>query len=91
MYMRRGLKIVLFATGFATILTVLLGFVDVTPQGIVGAIWHGWPFAWRYVIVYPSSPENYDIKNFVSDVIVWFILITAICGLLSLIPRRRGK
>jgi hypothetical protein len=89
--MKRGSKIVLVSLGFAIVISALFGFVNVTPSGLVGATWHGWPFAWRYVIVYPGSPENYDFKNFLLDVIVWFIVILVIGGLLSLIPHRRGK
>jgi hypothetical protein len=91
LFMRRGGKIVLISICFAIVIAALSGFVDITPQGIVGATWHGWPFAWRYVIVYPGSPENYDFKNFLFDFIVWFIPILAIMGLLSMVPRGTRK
>jgi len=78
--MRRGVKIVLVSMGFAVAIGALSGLVDVTPQGLVGATWYGWPFAWRYVIVYPGLPVSYDFMNFLLDVIAWFILIVAIGG-----------
>ncbi len=83
--------IVSICAGLAIVITILSGFVDVTPQGILGASWHGWPFAWRYVIVYPGSPENYDFKNFTFDVVMWFIPILAIGGLLSTRFSRKRK
>jgi len=89
--MRRIGMIVSICLGFAIVITILSGFVDVTPQGILGATWHGWPFAWRYVIVYPGSPENYDLKNFTFDIVTWFVPILAIGGLLSTRFSRKRK
>lgn len=83
--------IALMCLGFAIVITILSGFVVVTPPGILGASWHGWPFAWRYVIVYPGSPENYDFKNFAFDSIVWFVPILAFGGLLSTRFSQRRK
>jgi hypothetical protein len=83
--------IVLICMGFAVVISILSGFVDATPQGIIGATWYGWPFAWRYVIVYPGSPENYDFKNFAFDVVIWFVPISAIGGLLSTRFSRKRK
>ena len=89
--MRQGGMIVLFSIGCAIAVTALLGFVNVTPQGLVGATWYGWPFAWRYVIVYPGSPTNYDFRNFLIDAIVWNVLILAAAGPLSLVRRARAR
>lgn len=83
--------IVSICAGLAIVITILSGFVVVTPPGILGASWHGWPFAWRYVIVYPESPENYDFKNFAFDSIVWFVPILAFGGLLSTRFSQRRK
>lgn len=81
--MRRVGEIVLICVVFAILITTMSGFVNVTPKGILGATWHGWPFAWRYVIVYPGSPENYDFKNFTFDVLVWLVPILAFGVFLS--------
>jgi len=89
--MRRGRKIILFCIVIAIAITVVSGFVNVTPEGILGATWHGWPFAWRYVIVYPGSPESYDFNSFAIDVLVWFVLILAVVGILSAISSRKPK
>lgn len=84
--MRLGVKVVLVSIGLAVAIVALSGVIDVTPKGLVGATWYGWPLAWRYVIVYPGSPVNYHFMNFLLDVMAWFIPIAAIGGLLFLIP-----
>lgn len=87
--MRRGRKVILLCIVLAIAITILSGLVNVTPQGILGAAWHGWPLAWRYVIVYPGSPESYDFNNFAIDVLVWFVPILAVAGILSAISSRK--
>ncbi len=81
--MKQASKIILLSVIAAIVITILSGFVNVTPQGLVGATWYGWPFAWRYIIVYPGSPENYDFKNVGIDALLWFVLIVVVATLVS--------
>ena len=77
-----------FIYGFAAgvLITLISGLIDVTPTGIMGATWHGWPLAWFYVIVYPGSPWSIDWRNFCVDLIVWSIVSFA--GFYSLLAIR---
>jgi len=75
----------LFVTAFVggVLITLISGLIDVTPSGIVGATWHGWPLAWFYVIVYPGSPWSIDWANFGGDLIVWCISFVGFYSLLA--------
>ncbi len=54
--------------------TLMTGLVDATPMNLVGARWHGWPFAWFYVIVYPGSPISFNWINLVADLTIWLVI-----------------
>jgi len=60
------------------VMTLISGLVDVTPLGILGTTWHGWPFAWFYVIIYPGSPWSIDWTSLCMDLIVWSMVTFAI-------------
>jgi hypothetical protein len=87
MRMRKSLLASTFA--FGVLITVISGFLDVTPPGILGARWHGWPLAWLYVIVYPGSPWSVDWLNFGGDIILWSVVSFA--GLFALLHFLRYK
>jgi hypothetical protein len=58
----------------STIVTLLTSLINATPPFLLGATWHGWPFAWLYVIVYPGSPWSINWMNFGADLTLWFAL-----------------
>ena len=68
-------------TGLA--ITLITGLVDVTPLQLVGAIWHGWPLAWFYVIIYPGSPISVNWLNLIGDIIIWFVIALAVVLVIS--------
>jgi hypothetical protein len=88
--MKRIGKLVLTCIGIAIVIAILSGLVNVTPP-IVGATWYGWPFAWRYVIVYPGSPENYNFMNLALDALLWFVPVLAVGALISTRFSQKGK
>jgi len=87
--MRIGKSLLASTFGFGALITVISRLIDVTPPGILGARWYGWPLAWLYVIVYPGSPWSVDWLNFGGDMIVW--CIASFAGLLSLLYLRHEK
>lgn len=77
------------AFGLGLVITLISGVIDITPAGILGATWHGWPLAWLYVIVYPGSPWSIDWVNFSGDIILWFaVAFAALCSLQALRHKR---
>jgi hypothetical protein len=52
---------------------LLTGLVDVTPRGLVGATWYGYPLTWlRRLIIAPQYyPWRVDWLNLVLDVAFW--------------------
>jgi len=74
---------VLVSAVAALVITLITGLIDVTPMNLVGARWHGWPFAWFYVIVYPGSPISFNWFNFVADLIIWFVIALIVVLIVS--------
>lgn len=74
---------VLVSAVAALMITLITGLIDVTPMNLVGARWHGWPFAWFYVIVYPGSPISFNWFNFVADLTIWFVIALIVVLIVS--------
>lgn len=83
--------VVSIAVGIAVAL--LTGFVDVTPAGIVGAVWYGYPFPWlhRLVIAPQYYPWRVDGLNLILDAGVWSAFAVAIGWLAVELYRRRSS
>lgn len=70
-----NMRLTVIASAIASLaISLITGLIDVTPMGLVGSRWHGWPIAWFYVIVYPGSPVSINWLNLISDVIIWFVI-----------------
>ena len=67
-------KILILAVIFGAVITLITGFINTTPSGLIGASWYGYPWAWRYVPVVLKPVTNYDGANFIGDVIVWSVV-----------------
>jgi len=67
-------KIALFAAILGLVITLITGFINTTPSGLIGASWYGYPWAWRYVPVVLNPVTNYDVANFIGDFVVWSIV-----------------
>ena len=69
------------------VITLITGLINVTPMQLVGATWHGWPFPWFYVIVYPGSPISINWLNLIGDIIVWFVIALIVALVISKLKR----
>ncbi len=79
-----SMKLMVLVSGIAAlVITLITGLIDVTPMHLVGARWHGWPFAWFYVIVYPGSPISLNWFNLVADLILWFVIVLIVVLVVS--------
>jgi len=76
--MRKKHSLPIIAILVGLVVTLITGLVDVTPQGLVGATWHGLPLPWLYVIVYPGSPWTIDWLNLAGDLVLWIAISFAI-------------
>lgn len=67
-------KVLALAVVLGLVITVITGFINTTPSDLLGAVWYGWPFAWRIIPVVPNPVPAYDAVKFIADFIVWFII-----------------
>lgn len=67
-------KILALAAVSGLVITVITGFINTTPSRLLGAVWYGWPLAWRFIPVVPNPVPSYNAVNFIADFIVWFII-----------------
>ena len=85
--------IVSIAMGVAAAL--LTGLVGVTPAGLVGATWYGYPLVWlRRLILSPEYyPWRVDWFNLILDIVLW-CAIAAVIGVAivtAVLWRPRGR
>jgi hypothetical protein len=88
--MARPILLTLAASVIAgTAAALLTGLVDVTPSGLVGATWYGYPLAWlRRLIIAPQyNPEKVDGLDLLLDIVLWSSVV-AVIGLSALLLYR---
>ena len=56
-----------------TAIAVLTALIDVTPRGLVGAVWYGFPRSWliRVVIAPQYYPWRIDVISLAIDIAFW--------------------
>lgn len=67
-------KLIGLAAIVGLVITLVTGFINTTPSGLLGATWYGWPFAWKIVPVVPNPQASYKAAQFIGDFIVWFVV-----------------
>jgi len=79
------LKIALSSFVGGAAITVLTGLISNTPPMLVGAVHHGFPFAWlvRLVVAPEYFPWQVNAVNLVSDVIVWSLIVGIVLSVLK--------
>jgi large-conductance mechanosensitive channel len=80
--------LVIAAAVIGAVITLLTALINVTPSGLVGATWYGWPLAWRYNLVTYPPATTFSYLNIVADIVIWGI-IAAIVLFIALKLRRR--
>ena len=73
-------KSILGSVGGGVVITLITGLYNITPGGLVGAVWYGFPLAWlrRLVIAPQYNPWRIDITGLVVDLVVWILVIGAV-------------
>jgi hypothetical protein len=70
--------------------TLITGALNTTPNGLVGAAWHGWPMAWMYSLVIHPPVIRYSYRNLLLDILFWFF-IELIVSLVLVYVKKGGK
>lgn len=74
------------AVAFGFVATLFSSALNVTPNGLVGATWFGWPMAWMYNLVTYPPATNISYTNVFFDVVGW-----AVIGAIVLLVATRMK
>lgn len=77
--MRRGFPIVVVSIAIAVGAgaALLTGLVDVTPPGLLGATWYGFPLPWLYrLVVAPQyNPWQVHWLSLILDIGFWCVIV----------------
>ncbi len=74
-------KIIALAVIIGLVITIITGFINTTPAGLVGASWYGWPLAWKIVPVVPNPEPQYHIAQFLGDFVIWSVIAGIVLGI----------
>jgi hypothetical protein len=66
--------LVIAAVVIGVVITLLTALINVTPSGLVGATWYGWPLAWMYKLVTYPPATTFDYLHIVADIVIWSII-----------------
>lgn len=76
------------------VITLVTGFINTTPSGVVGATWYGWPFPWRIVPTVPNAQTSYNGAGLSEDVFLWCgigLILALLAKILSRIFSKKKK
>lgn len=61
-------------------IAVLTGLINVTPKGLVGAVWYGYPSSWltRVVVAPQYYPWRIDASSLAIDIAFWCVVAAII-------------
>lgn len=73
----------------AIVVTLVSGIINVTPSGLVGAVWYGFPMNWiNKLITYPTA-WSVQWVGLVVDLVVWFIVAMIVLTLIGMARKRK--
>jgi len=74
------LKTVIFAVIGGVVITLLTGLVNNTPEGLVGAVWYGYPLPWLVMRVVAPEYFPWVVRpiRLILDIVVWTIAVWVI-------------
>ena len=70
--------------------TLLTGLCNLTPPGLLGAAWYGFPVTWiRRLIIAPQlNPWVTDYTGLVEDLVFWILVVSVV---FLVVNRYRGR
>ncbi len=82
-------KTVAIAVVAAIVVTLITGVVNVTPSGLVGAVWYGFPLNWiNRLVTYPVAWAVQGV-GLVVDLVVWFIVALIVLMLIGMVRKNK--
>ena len=75
------LKKIIVAIVGGIIITLISGLLNLTPPGLVGATWYGYPFSWlQWRAIGPQYNPWFitPVSGLVGDIVVWAVVILII-------------
>lgn len=90
--MNRSVLTVVVSVAVGAAVALLTGLVDVTPAGLLGATWYGYPLPWLYrLVVGPQyNPWSVDWLKLILDVVSWS-LTAMVISVAATVLRPRGS
>lgn len=71
----RSAVLILASIAAAIAAALFTGLIEVTPAGLVGAIWYGYPFSWlERLVIAQYNPWRENLENLALDVGFWFVV-----------------
>ncbi|MDE1856712.1 MAG: hypothetical protein KGH98_01355 [Candidatus Micrarchaeota archaeon] len=96
----KSLRKILVAIVVGVAITLLSGVFNITPPGLVGATWYGYPFSWlQWRAISPQYSPWFitPLWGLAADIIFWAVITFVILAVAGLIvnamasgPRRAG-
>lgn len=76
----RLLKVLVLAVIVGTVMTLLTGLLENTPEMLVGAVWYGFPLAWLVRMVVAPQYFPWVVRPFrlIADIVFWAVLVTIV-------------
>jgi xanthine/uracil permease len=74
--MKPGVVGIIIAIAGGAALALLTGLVDVTPNGLVGATWYGFPLPWLYRLIVAPQYYPWDVHwlSLILDIGFWCVI-----------------
>ena len=85
-----GLKTVILAVAGGVVITLLTGLINNTPEGLMGAVWYGYPLPWLVMRVLAPQYFPWVLRplRFIADIVVWFIVVWVILFIVSKVRKK---
>jgi len=83
--LKSSMKTLLFAVIGGIVITLVTGFINNTPEMLVGAVYYGYPLAWLEMLVIAPQYFPWHVRpvRLIVDIIVWAIVVWVILFVVS--------
>lgn len=90
-----NIKTVVVGVVAGAVITLATGLLQVTPVGLVGASWYGYPEGWliRRVLAPQYNPWYVNYPGLITDLVAWIVLALIVLLAIQMMGKKgkRGK